>query len=271
MLQGLFSVKEPDKNSNQFYKMFYSSYSLLQINDIVMNELLQRLSDSDKEEIMNNLVIDGSEVDRAYVYTVGMMLFDNSLDIRKNDKRGLDTSILEILNSKNIDSFKWYLQSNEYIQLYAVCEQAIKEFLIEKGIDVTNIRESTIMNKLFDIIGSNKDKFLNSMKENTNNFIEKQNDIINTWRYFTEIRHLYMHAGGRITTRFKNNMIQIENKFGEEMNKLEENIFLELMIHDIEKLFKYDFNDSIIFPMNLKFLNFFRNFMIILVESLDKV
>lgn len=38
-----------------------------------------------------------------------------SMELRAEENRGIDTSLMETLKSKGIDSIDWYIRSNEYI------------------------------------------------------------------------------------------------------------------------------------------------------------
>ena len=101
--------------------------------------------------------------------------------------------------------------------------------------------------------------------------MRKEDYIRKMWKYFTEIRHLYMHAGGRITDRFKENMNKLKSDIGKTIEEVEKEMFLEKEVFDIDKLFNFSFEDMSIFEIDSHFLSFFRSFVIILVEGLENI
>ena len=44
-----------------------------------------------------------------------------------------------------VDPLKWYLQANEFMQLYAVCEQTIKDYLASCDFDMAKFKERKMM------------------------------------------------------------------------------------------------------------------------------
>jgi hypothetical protein len=273
MLKPLFSARKPNDKSSQFYKMFYSSYSLLQVNDIIMNELLSNLSNEDRQGLVENIVINGFEMDKAYVLSIAMNIMDESLEKRKNENRGIDLSLFKQLQNEEIDVLQWYLNCNEYINLYAIFEQTIKEFLVVKGVQPEKLQERTIMNKFFEIIHDKTSIFFKELSNNSDGVLEKQNEVIAIWNYFTKIRHLYMHSGGRITERFKNNMYELKAQIGTELEKIEskQSMFIECLSCDIENFFVFEFENEKILNLNIYMINFFRNYIIILIEAIEEI
>lgn len=96
---------------------------MIQINDIIMNELLDSLGDEERKGLIDNLDLDGFEMQRNAVYSIGMGVRDPNLQESSHEERGLDITLFRDLNNLKIDPLKWYLQANEFMQLYAVCEQ----------------------------------------------------------------------------------------------------------------------------------------------------
>ncbi len=80
-----------------------------------------------------------------------------------------------------------------------------------------------------------------------------------------------MHAGGRITDRFKENMNKLKSDIGKTIEEVEKEMFLEKEVFDIDKLFNFSFEDMSIFEIDSHFLSFFRSFVIILVEGLENI
>ena len=79
MMIPTFSILKPNDKSKDFYKTFYKQYSMIQINDIIMNEILDSLEDESRKLLIDNLILDGFETQRSAVYSIGMGLYDPSL------------------------------------------------------------------------------------------------------------------------------------------------------------------------------------------------
>ena len=145
MMIPTFSPLKPNEKCKDFYEAFYKQYSMIQINDIIMNELLDSLGDEERKLLVDNLILDGFEIQRNAVYSIGMGIYDPSLQMSSHEERGLDISLFSDLNNMKVDPLKWYLQANEFMQLYAVCEQTIKDFLSSCDFDMAKFKERKMM------------------------------------------------------------------------------------------------------------------------------
>lgn len=271
-----FSLLKPDDKCKDFYKAFYKQYSLIQINDIIMNELLDSLGDEERKGLIDNLDLDGFEMQRNAVYSIGMGVRDPNLQESSHEERGLDITLFRDLNNLKIDPLKWYLQANEFMQLYAVCEQTIKNFLLSCDFDMRNFKENKMMIQLFDILREKNivDDYINMISQRTNEILTKENEVKFVWKYYTEIRNVYVHAGGRITKRFKNEMGKVLRNYAHQISCImnSKSMIMELEIFcDDEENDEEFFNNPIGNIINCKSqqINFFRNYIIIIIESLN--
>lgn len=274
MMGGTFNIRKPKSNSCEFYKTFYRCYSLMQINDIIMNELLSRISEEEYDSLIECVIQDGFDMDRASAYMFAMGVRDGSLEKRKKEDRGLDTSLFKELGNNDIEPLQWYLQINEFMQLYALCEQGCKDFLNESGFDISKVKEKSIIYDVFKIIQNQQkyDRFIKSIADSTNLIFDEQNKILFVWLYFTEIRNSFMHANGRITERFKKRIDEFLNKWSTELNSImdDQSMFMSCAMHDLEDDF-FKVTDSGFIDLGNIRLNFFRNFITILLEALDDI
>lgn len=270
-----FSLLKPNDKCKDFYKAFYKQYSMIQINDIIMNELLDSLKDGERKLLVDNLVLDGFEMQRSAVYSLGMGLYDPSLQLRSHEERGLDITLFRDLNNLKIDPLKWYLQANEFMQLYAVCEQTIKDFLASCDFDMAKFKERKMMMQFFDILRAKDivDDYIKIVSQSTNGILTKENEIKFVWSYYTEIRNVYMHAGGRLTERFRNNMAKLLQDNTHEISCImnSESMIMELVtFYDEEDDADFFYNPvGDIFQCKSQHMNFFRNYIIIIIESLN--
>lgn len=275
MMVPTFSLLKPNNECKDFYKAFYKQYSMIQINDIIMNELLDSLEDGERKLLVDNLVLDGFEMQRSAVYSLGMGLYDPSLQLRSHEERGLDITLFRDLNNLKIDPLKWYLQANEFMQLYAVCEQTIKDFLASCDFNMARFKERKMMMQFFDILREEDivDDYIKIISRSTNGILTKENEIKFVWSYYTEIRNVYMHAGGRLTERFKNNMGKLLQNNAHEISCImnSKSMIMELVTfygeEDDAEFFYNPVGD--IFECKSQHMNFFRNYVIIIIESLN--
>jgi len=272
-----FSVLKPNDKSKDFYKTFYKQYSMIQINDIIINEILDSLKDEDRRLLVDNLILDGFEMQRSAAYSIGMGLYDPSLQLRSCEERGLDIALFRGLKNLKRDPLKWYLQANEFMQLYAVCEQTIKDFLVSCGFDMAKFKERKMMIQLFDILRAKEivDDYIKIISQRTNEILTKENEIKFVWSYYTEIRNVYMHAGGRLTERFTNKMSTLLQDNAHEISCImnSKSMIMELVTFydkDDDSDFFYNPAGDII-ECKSQLMNFFRNYIIIVIESLNLV
>ena len=70
---------------------------------------------------------------------------------------------------------------------------------------MAKFKERKMMIQFFDILREKKivDNYIELISQSTNEILTKENEVKFVWEYYTEIRNVYMHAGGRLTERFK--------------------------------------------------------------------
>ena len=265
MMIPTFSPLKPNEKCKDFYDTFYKQYSMIQINDIIMNELLDSLGDEERKGLVDNLILDGFEIQRNAVYSIGMGIYDPSLQRSSREDRGLDISLFRDLDNMKVDPLKWYLQANEFMQLYAVCEQTIKDYLASCDFDMAKFKERKMMIQFFDILREKKivDNYIELISQSTNEILTKEN--------------VYMHAGGRLTERFKKNMDKLLQNYAHEISCImnSKSMIMELVTfyygddEDDEDDFFNNPVGNIIICKSQK-INFFRNFVIIIMECLNK-
>ena len=133
-----------------------------------------------------------------------------------------------------------------------------------------------MMKQFFDIIRDKKivDNYIELISQSTNEILTKENEVKFVWEYYTEIRNVYMHAGGRLTERFKKNMDKLLQNYAHEISCImnSKSMIMELVTFyygDDEDDFFNNPVGNIIICKSQK-INFFRNFVIIIMECLNK-
>ena len=187
---------------------------------------------------------------------------------KRKENRGISIELFNCLKLENLDPLDWHIKAFEFLMVYAICEQAVKEYLVSKGNNSRKIKEDTLLYTLFDELGTSnlKDNFIKEIKKGSSSIITSQNELISAWRYYTLFRHTLAHAGGRTTEIMKAKMEEVISKNSKELESISNAMFIEC---PEEIFFKSPFENTVI-SITDKHLNFFRNMAILIVESLER-
>ncbi len=182
---------------------------------------------------------------------------DKSLD------RDVDIDINKLLKTTNSKSWygiiKGFLNTWEFLFLYSVIETNLKLILNKKGV----IREEDLITEL---VREHEDLKI-KLEDGLLASLSAINDI---WSLYTELRNIYAHSHGFITTQdVKNNISGKIDKFRKALDSI--NSF-EFLLFDSKNLFKANvLQKDKFYLMQDEELNIFRNIAVFLMESLDEV
>jgi hypothetical protein len=268
MLEATFSPLVPTTESESFYVEFYNQFCFIQVNDAFMMRMKEYLTEEDIGELLNTLNNFHEDQNIAAVWSLGAGIMNEALMRRRMEKRGVSIQLFNSLKSEDIDPLDWYEKAFEFLMIYATCEQAIKEYLVSKGKISTEIKEDKVLYNLFSELEQSglRDNFIKELKNGSSSVIRSQNELISAWRYYTLFRHTLVHAGGKTTDKMKSKMKEVIDKNRQELESINEAMFIELSGDDF---FISPFDKSVIFITD-KHLNFFRNMAILIVESLER-
>lgn len=269
MLEATFSPLIPTQKSEEFYKVFYNQFSFIQINDVIITWMMENIKEEDKSNIINLLNDFNEDRNLAAIYNIGMGIMDEGIMRKREENRGISIEFFNYLRTNDIDPLTWYRQASEFLMIYSTCEQTIKEYLVSKGEDVFTIKENNILKKLFVKLKNNSliDNYIEELKDGSSSIIKSQNELISIWEYYTVFRHCLAHSGGRTTDRIKQNMKEVLEKNKKELESISYAMLIKLFFK--RDFFKSPFNDSI-FVISDEHMNFFRNVVILIVESLER-
>lgn len=183
----IFSPLKIAEYCEKLYRTFRTQYSL--------TTLLEPLRVQKRTVSIGNLILDEFKRKRITVCKTDIGICDASLQLRSREDSDLDIM--------NVDSLKWYLQTNESIPLYIVCEQSAKDYSASCDFDMFKFKELKMMIQFWGILSKKKimDDSIKLFSQNTNEMLTKENETTFVWEYYPEIRSIYMHA-----ERFKKNM-----------------------------------------------------------------
>lgn len=269
MLEATFSPLVPTNKSERFYIEFYNQFCFIQVNDAFIMLMKERLTKEDTEGLLSMLNNFHEDQDIAAVYSIGAGIMNGTLMRRRKENRGVSIELFNSLRSENIDPLGWYERAFEFLMVYATCEQAVKEYLVSKGILNTLIKEDTLLNCLFTELQNSelRNNFITELKNGSASVIKSQNQLISAWKYYTLFRHTLIHAGGRTTDKMKTKMEQVIDKNRKELDSINNAMLVELQ--DTEVFFTSPFEGTVI-DISDNHLNFFRNMAILIVESLER-
>lgn len=268
MLEETFSPLVPTDASESFYAKFYNQFCFIQVNDVFFRLLKEHLAEEEKDELLNTLNNFHEDIDMAVAFSLGTGIMNEGLMRKRKENRGISIELFNCLKLENLDPLDWNIKAIEFLMVYAICEQAVKEYLVSKGNNSREIKEDKLLYTLFNELGKSnlKDNFIKELKNGSSSIITSQNEIISAWRYYTLFRHTLAHAGGRTTERMKAKMEEVISKNSKELESISSAMFIE---SSEEIFFKSPFENTVI-SITDKHLNFFRNMAILIVESLER-
>ena len=270
MLESTFSPLTPTENSEEFYRQFYYQYSLIQVNSVLWLYMKTRLNADDENNILEFLNGYHDDHHDEAIFALAMGVMNPALMRRRKENRSICTDFYKQLEEMQIDPLDWYANVIEFLMVYAVCEQAIKDFLVSQNVDSRSIIEDSMINKLFDILSAHKlrEKFLKELSAATNQVISSQSELFVAWRYFTLFRHGFVHTGGRPTDRLNSKMKDCQHKNKAQFERMNSAISFECTSENGCFFFNPFGNSILLLPD--EHLNFFRNMALLVVESIER-
>lgn len=265
------SMKEPSESSGQYYKAFYNMYSYVQLSNLAFHSLLGTVSDNDIknfiDEYNGNITNDH---ERINVSLLGMGIDGRAL-YEKNSNCNIFTYYFDNLNKKGLnykDILESFLNLQEFILIYALFEDNVK-------IIINNSRatQAGLMKEL-EVHLTNKNiiqNFQSEISKKTSGTIEQLEEIKSLWTYFTIIRNLYTHSAGVVTDRVLTDMEKIKDRIEDFCSKGNFLLLNVIADHDDEDVLNFLFEKEELYVMSDHQLNFFRSFVIYILETLDSI
>lgn len=273
MLEASFSPLIPTEKSEDFYRQFYNQYCLIETNDALVATLSDRLTEEEIASFIEKL--NGFNFDNEYiaVMRLGANLMDEAAMRRRKESRGISTDTVKTLLKEDINPLQWYNTNTEFLMIYAITEQAVKDYIHSVNPnDDRNIKEDNLINLLCDTIKATSEKsreaYLCELADSIDQIIDTQNKLHAAWRYFTAVRHCLVHSGGQKTDKIYKNFMDFISKNEKELTDINQSMFIEL--DDSENFFGIPFNNGLV-SIDDKHMNFFRNLCLRMIESLEKV
>lgn len=270
MTYETYSIRIPVEGSLKVYEKFMLQYSLVEANRILLGMVEENLTNCDINVFFEKL--HGSffnEYEELKVHHHEMGFQANFPQASESRGLCLDRIFSDLANpdsgvtqSNILESF---INIYEFVQIYAVFEDAVKQAYLLCKLDSScpnNIKEKSIIKDLKSFLDNKncKDKFLEQIQKRS--LLKTMDDIQNIWMYYTNIRHLYVHSAGIVTDKWKSNYKKL---YGNLTSFIKNCNFL-----DIEGAFKEpdQIKTSKMLYLENKAVNFFRNYIVAIMESL---
>ncbi len=201
-------------------------------------------------------------------------LQDDCVTKHIEEDRGILTDIKKLAGKfeKPEEYIRFFLNIQEFLFLYAIFEDIIKDLVREHKEDPKlQINEKKIVSELIVVLKTKEifSEFVSSLKEKSCEVITTEYQLLDMWTYFTQLRHLYAHSAGMVTSPFLNNINKIQDKVTIFENK---NMEWKYYLDESElPIFDFDFKENEIYQLKDYQLHFFRNLVVCIMETIDLV
>ncbi len=198
------SMLRPEPGRCPAYDRFHRTYSLLLATNVVTHHLVHEVPEDHLTELLHE-VVTASETDysRAQGLYAAMGLSFAAPQMRED--RGLDLSDVSETLAAGGSALRIVLafqNFNEFVLLFALFEDAVKDLLSPDGGPTVELRESKVMEDLLThlkALGS-FGRFKARLADRT--VCADYEDAKSLWSYFVALRHLLVHSGGRPTSKW---------------------------------------------------------------------
>lgn len=256
-----------DKKKIEFYEDFLLQYSTITAANLIVAQLLEEQDDSRLLKLFNkwHSCIDDYKFADINFLSMGLKLDCPQL----HELRGLaiDRIFIDLMEQKispkrilvNIFNIK------EFLLLYAIFEGALKDKLLRDGaIDQGKfLREGELFKKVFQNLNERKGNFFSILSARSS--IQSEVALEEFWGFFTHVRHLLIHAGGKVTEKWKTSYGSKKEKTITVVENGECPISNNLLAECIDEM---EAATGEIFYLSDSMLNIFRNMVVAVMESL---
>ena len=269
MLEASISALTPTEQSEEFYRNFYNRYNFIQVNDV----MLRMIADSSEnyDLVLEKLEGYNSDQQDLSVYSIAAGIMNPSLMRRRKENRGISTELFRNLLDRNISPLEWYINAAEFLMLYSVCEQSMKDYILSVYVPKNHIKEDNIIDKLFDALTQSnlRDEFLKELAASSSEVLKSQNELKAAWMYYTVMRHTLVHSGGFITDKIRQKIVDVKEHNSAPIENIYKSMMIELAAFDCVDFFESAFLNGIV-DISRAHLNFFRNMTVMVIESIER-
>lgn len=214
----LYRMIVPEKGTFPEYETFYTLYS----QNIKMNMISFQLFDEAKEKLPNIMLSFSKDVEyKEKEIDSDLLLIGAKREKSQRDEyiKAVESSEYEFVRDNLGGSLSNYIEHQinyqQFTLLFSIFDGTISQYINRLDSSVGYIQPSDLLIKL---------------RDKSQDFTQKYNDLINgdysfnelnhLWQYFSAVRNLYDHAGGIIGKKFINRIAGLKNS----LERIEEKI-----------------------------------------------
>lgn len=259
------SMLTPEPGRCPAYDRFYRTYSMLITTNVVTHHLVHEVPEAHLAELLTEVVnASRSDYARARTLYAAMQLSFDAAQI--GEDRGLDlTDVSQSLAEGQMTAKQIILafqNFNEFVLLFALFEDAVKDLITPTEGPAIKLKEPKVMEDLLTHLqglGLFK-RFKAQLKDRT--FCADYEDAKRLWTYFVALRHLYVHSGGRPTSKW---LVDYEGVRDAVISRLKDpdigTMAMRKMIEAIEP------RERVLLMLPDGLVNIFRNFVVGVMEA----
>ena len=279
MIWDSISIKKIEDNDCDFFKKFSIKYSMVMFASLMKLSVFEKLSLEELEvyikEKEKKSKIEMQEIEAIFL---GMGLEIETSVLEEEREFSLKNIYNDQFKGKNIlEIFEVISNIEEFISLFIIVEDVLKNFLNSKGKNIKNA--SQIIKKIREVLEeeNKKDKFLKEMRDKT--YLKNLKDLKEIWELLTKMRNLIAHSYG-----------DMNEKNIEDINKIVQKIIsildmptsmllsdMDSLLNPFEEIPERDdiinrpiLKEGYIIPFDSITCRFLRNFFIYFMESLNE-
>ena len=279
MIWNSISIKKIEDNDCGFFKKFSIKYSMVMFASLMKLSVFEKLSLEELEiyikEKEKHSKIEMIEIKNIFL-AMGIDIETPTFDEEREFL--LKNIYTDQFKEKNIlEIFEVISNIEEFISLFIIVEDVLKNFLNSKGKNIKNA--SQIIKKIREVLKEeNKiDKFLKEMKDKT--YLKNLKDLEEIWELLTKMRNLIAHSYG-----------DMNEQNIEDINKIVQKIIsildipTSMLLSDMDSLLnpfggiperddiinRPILKEGYIIPFDSITCRFLRNFYIYFMESLNE-
>ena len=248
------------------YDRFYRTYSMLITTNVVTHHLVHEVPEAHLAVLLTEVVTASrSDYARARTLYAAMALSFEAVQI--SEDRGLDlTDVSQSLAAGRMTARQIILafqNFNEFVLLFALFEDAVKDVMTPTGSGpAIKLKEPKVMEDLLthlQRLGSFK-RFKAQLENRT--ICEDYEDAKRLWSYFVALRHLYVHSGGRPTSKWLGDYEEVRNAV---ISRLKDS---EIGTMDVREMIEaIEPRERVLLMMPDGLVNIFRNFVVGVMEA----
>ncbi len=260
------SMLTPELDRCPAYDRFYRTYSMLITTNVVTHHLVHEVPERHLAKFLTE-VVTASRFDYARARTLYAAMQLSFEAVQIGEARGLDlTDVLQSLTEGRMTAKQIILafqNFNEFVLLFALFEDAVKDLMTPTdGRPAIKLKEPKVMEGLLTHLqesGSFK-RFKIQLEDRT--ICEDYEDAKRLWSYFVALRHLYVHSGGRPTSKW---LVDYEKARDAVISRLKYpgigTMYVREMIEAIEP------RERVLLMLPDGLVNIFRNFVVGVMEA----